>query len=344
MSIYTDSEKTPRKSRWFWGNIEKQNLDHLRQTEDDVNYAEIKHALNYKYLLVFFLCLCIIFSSIGISGCTPNKGSSVSNYLLEIRYAPFEMTVPDAPGIVNPDAYTTWNLNIANKSDVAVRIGYFGTCTKSRAQSEASRIIVTGNNTISQGYPEWFCSTNVTELAIVLAAPTDDMFNIVYLANSLRTGHMSPAVLIISIILNFMALCMLLVATLKHGKFFYFSATVTFAAWVMGLLGMVWQQTAVDVAARVVENLSNRSIKCKAGSVPAGLGWTSILILFVTLIGLVSLIMIIHPALRIFARHQKRVEEQVAERENEDIIPNSLNNTPYPVGNRQNSVVMPAPY
>lgn len=276
-SIDEKPQKNPaKKSRKFWSH----NGTILRlHTTSTVDTRKVRSKLKYKYILVFFLGLCIILTSVGVSGCSTSATSSANNYLLEASYDPYGMDKPSGPGVVNTDAYTTLNSNVANKTDLAVRISYFGTCTRSSHQSE------------NTSYSEWYCSKNVTMLTDILSVPTQDPFNLIYLMNNIRTNHVNPAILIISACVNFIALVVLIVADLQNARLYFVSTWISVFACFMGLVGMVWQQASVDTAARIIENLSNNSIRSKAGPVPAGLGWTSIFILFCSGIGIVVLVM-----------------------------------------------------
>lgn len=274
-----------KKHRWaFHGNILK-----FKQDPIVVDVDRIQSKLKYKYILVFFLALCIILSSISVAGCSNSSSSSANNFLLQMRYAPFEMTRPTGDGIVNTDAYTTWNNNVGNNTDLQVRISYFGTCTRSSIQTSTT------------DYGDWFCTTNVTRLTSVLTVPTQDPFNMIYLMNNIRTNHVNPAILIASIAFNFIALVFLLRASLKRPNLYFISTGLTVFACTLGLLGMVWQQAAVDTAVSVARNLSNNSIAAGSGRVPAGLGWTSLLILFLTAIGIVALVLSEKQALQLYS-------------------------------------------
>lgn len=246
-------------------------------TTSTVDTKRVRTKLRYKYILVFFLALCILFTSIAISGCS--SSGYINNYLLEARYNPYGMSEPFGPGVVNKDAYDTLNSNIANKSDMTVRIGYFGTCAYPPTQSQPD------------DFTNWYCARNVSLITELLSVPTQDPFNLIYLMNNIRTHHINPAILIVSVCVTFIALLVLILADLQNARLYFVSTWLSVFACFLGLIGMVWQQSSVDTAARVIENLSNNSITTHAGPAPAGLGWTSIFVLFCSGIGIVVLVM-----------------------------------------------------
>ncbi|VVT57521.1 uncharacterized protein SAPINGB_P005737 [Magnusiomyces paraingens] len=271
-----EEEKLHKKKKRFAfnGNILKFSQDPI-----EIDVARIQSKLKYKYILVFFLALCIILTSISVSGCSNSSKGSANNFLMQLRYAAYEQPQLSGDGIVNTDAYTTWNSNVENKTDMTVRIGYFGTCTRSTLQ------------TSSTAHHNWFCTRNVTLLASIIDVPTQDPFNVIYLMNNVRNHHVSPAILIVSVCINFIALVFLLRASLKRPSLYFISTGLTVFACTLGLIGMVWQQASVDTAVSVARNLSNNSIVAHSGRIPAGLGWTSIFLLFCTAIGIVCLVL-----------------------------------------------------
>lgn len=283
-----DIEKIEESPKKHWYSFNSGILRYSGGGSYEVDTQKVQSKLKYKYFLIFFLVLSIILSSVSISGCSDSSNSSVNNYLLQVRYAPYELDRPSGSGIVNTDAYTTLNSNVQNKSDLAIRIGYFGTCTKSSIQTNTTN------------HKEWYCSRNVTHLVDVLTVPTQDPFNAINLMNDIRVHHISPAILIISICVNFIALIVLSAASLKRANLFFVSTALTVFACFMGLVGMIWQQTAVDTAANVIKNLSNNSMKSNSGPVSAGLGWTSTFILFCVAIGTVALVLSEKQALKIY--------------------------------------------
>lgn len=281
-----ESDQTEKRHRRFALN-DKVLRFHMTSTVDT---QKVRAKLKSKYILIFFLVLSIILTSVSVSGCvSASSTSSANNYLLEVRYDAYGLDKLTAAGVVNPDAYTTLNSNVANKSDLAVRISYFGTCTRSSAQAS--------NN---PQYPDWYCSRNVTELVGLIKTPTEDPFNAIFLMNSVRSSRISPAILIVSVCVTVIALVALLVADLQHARLYFISTFLVVFACFMGLVGMVWQQASVDTAAQTIQSLSNNSISTRAGQVPAGLGWTSIFILFCSGFGIVVLVMSERKTLSIF--------------------------------------------
>lgn len=249
--------------------------------------AEIdQHALEYrlrsKYILVFFIAVSIILSCVVIGGCSESGSANI--YLLQVRYGAYELSELDGEGVVNPAAYATVNSNVKN-TDLAVRIGYFGTCIQMKSAT---------NSTIQS----WYCDRNVTHLANSLKVPTEDPFNAIYISNELRSNVLSPAVFIMSAAFSFMAMLVLLMASIQNPTFFFNASVINLISSFLLLIAMVWQQVVVNTSRSIINNLSSNAMVTTTGPVTAGLGWTSMALLFGVTIGIVILVINENQALR----------------------------------------------
>lgn len=241
---------------------------------------KLTRKLNYKYIGLFLLILSIVLSCVSVGGCSDANSSTQSIYILEARYHAYQEHPASGDGIVNGvGAYQVMNSN-ANHSDLVTRIGYFGTCIM--LPSAASLNEPQAGN--------WTCSSNATYLSSLLTNQDNDPFNLVYLSNQLRYRVMNPTILIMSIVFTFVAAVALLCASMSTAHLFFYSACLTVFSCILELVAMVWQQSSADTARNVITSFSSRSVHASAGSVPAGLGWTSFSLLFVTSIGLVWLV------------------------------------------------------
>lgn len=272
-----DTEKGPGHSKYRtnWNNLVPKFMTiQVPDVQIDRNALETK--LQYKYLIIFILMISIILSSIAIAGCSNNSKGLVNAYLLEYRYEGYKSGPLDGDGVVNDGAYATFNSNV-NQTDLRVRIGYFGTCIGSTVLRKSTQ-------------DDWICSNNVTTLAKMIKVPTEDPFNGIHLMNELRSNIISPVIFIMSVCISFLSLVTLAAANITSPTLFFVATGLTVFSCFLGLVALVWQQVAVDTARSVLNNLSNNAIDARGGSVPAGLGWTSVLFLFMCTIGIVALV------------------------------------------------------
>lgn len=255
------------------------NLLTIRRQDLNIDTMALRRKLHYKYLLIFFLIMSVILSSVAIAGCSSNDAGLINAYLLEYRYAGYESQPLDGKGVINDGAYATFNSN-ANLTNLVIRIGYFSTCINERT--------VTGN----QSAPIWYCSKNVTRVVNQLdGQQIKDPFNAIHLMNELRSNVLSPVVLVISVCLTFMSMLVLSAANIKRAGLFFGATVMTLIACLFALVSLVWQQVSVDTAKSVIVNFSNNAIHATPGPVPAGLGWTSVVFLFGVSIGIVVLVL-----------------------------------------------------
>ncbi|KAF5096698.1 hypothetical protein D0Z00_002697 [Geotrichum galactomycetum] len=251
----------------------------IRRQDLKIDTMALRRKLHYKYLLIFFLIMSVILSSVAIAGCSSSDTGLINAYLLEYRYAGYEAEPLKGQGVINDGAYATFNSN-ANVTNLAIRIGYFSTCINERT--------VTGNKSA----PVWYCSKNVTKVVGQLGGQQiRDPFNAIHLMNELRSNVLSPAVLVISVCLTFMSMIVLSAADIKRAGLFFGATVMTLIACLFALVSLVWQQVSVDTAKSVIANFSNNAIRPTRGSVPAGLGWTSVVFLFGVSIGIVVLVL-----------------------------------------------------
>lgn len=260
----------PRNFRW----IPKFMTIHLPDVQ--IDRKALEHKLRSKWLLVFLIFISIILSSIAIASCTNTSSAMTNAFLLEAKYDAYAMSQRTSGGVVNDGAYATMNSN-SNGTDLAIRIGYFGTCVGS------SRI----KNATSS---DWYCGKNVTTVVGQLQSQDEDPFNMVFVMNELRSNILSPVIFIMSVCISFIAIITLIAANIKNTSLFFISTGVTLLACFFALVALVWQQVTVDAAKSIINNLSQTAIHTSTGSVPAGLGWTSVLFLFFVSIGIVALV------------------------------------------------------
>lgn len=255
------------------------NLLTIRRQDLNIDTIALRRKLHYKYLLIFFLIVSVILSSVAIAGGSSNESGLVNAYLLEYRYAAYQAQPLQGQGVINDGAYATFNSN-ANLTNLAIRIGYFSTCINARS--------ATGN----ASQPIWYCSKNVTSVVNQLNGQQKiDPFNAIHLMNEIRSNVVSPAVLVVSVCLTFIAMIVLAAADIKRAGLFFAATVITLIASVFSLVALVWQQVAVDTAKSIIANFSNNAILATRGPVPAGLGWTSVVFLFVVSMGIVLLVL-----------------------------------------------------
>ena len=265
-------EKKPQKRHWKF----IPNFMTISVPDIHIDRKALENKLRYKYLLIFFLIVSIILSSIAVGSCSNGSTAMANAYLLEFKYDAYSRSSLSGEGVVNQGAYATFNSN-ANSSDLTIRIGYFATCINSAQTKEST------NKT-------WFCSRNVTTIVNTLNATSEDPFNGIHLMNELRSNVFSPVILIMSVCFTFLAMIVLAAANIKQTSLFFVATGLTLFSCFLGLVALIWQQVGVDTSKSILNNLSNNAILAKNGPVPAGLGWTSVFLLFVVSIGIVALV------------------------------------------------------
>lgn len=277
-STEIDTEKGPEQpatSKRQWNRFVPKFMT-IQVPDVHIDRNSLQRKLRAKYLIAFFMVISIILSSIAVSGCTSNSTSMADDYLLQFAYDAYDRSALTGDGVVNDGAYATMNSN-TNDTDLVIRISYFGTC-------------ITSTHVQNVTQSSWFCSSNVTTIVSKLSGQSDDPFNGINLMNELRSNIVSPVIFIMSVCITVFAFVTLLAASIRNTSLFFWATGLTLLACFFALVALVWQQVAVDTAKSVLTNLSNNAIMAEQGPVPAGLGWTSVLILFAVSIGIVALV------------------------------------------------------
>lgn len=331
------STAVPKQAKRNWRIIP--NFMTITPPDIHIDRAALESKLRYKYILIFFLIVSIILSSVTVSGCSSSSSSLANIYLLELKYDGYKQSALSGAGVINVGAYATFNSNV-NNTDLTVRISYFGTCVNSTYSY----------NTTGK---DWYCNQNVTHVAETLTSQDQDPFNAIYLMNQVRSNIVSPALLIISIVFTFISMIVLMAATLQQPSFFFTATGLTLFSCFMALVSLIWQQVSVDTAKSILNNLSNNAILATAGSVPAGLGWTSVFLLFGVSVGIVALVVNEKQALLSlkefgsdFEETQKTYGQNAFDgRSNDDSAIDfpQYNNPQYP-NTAKNNVAIPTPY
>lgn len=271
-AVPVDMKSSSAEKRWRF----IPNLFTIQVSPYEIDRRALQRKLRSKYILIFFLIISIILSSIAIGGCSDSGSQSI--YLLQVKYDAYQLDQLSGDGVTNEAAYATMNSN-ANGTSLAVRIGYFGTCVSIDSSSS--------NSTLK----EWFCDKNVTHITNRLTKPiTQDPFNSIYIMNELRSNIMSPVIFIMGVCFTFLSMLVLLAANINQPTLFFTATALTLFSCFLVLVAMVWQQVSVNSTKSVLINLSNNAMLATAGAVPAGLGWTSVFLLFGISIGIVALV------------------------------------------------------
>lgn len=235
-----------------------------------------KQPVHHKHLVLFLLLLVTIFLTIVVAG--GSSGASKGLYLLHFEYStslqqnykPWtglaNTDLADAQGIVSPNTLSAL-LQYSENSTVSVRLGYFGVCALTNKTKNSSAL-------------EWECGRNISRIASHVPSETLDSLNTIYLANKVRTSAFSPWILLLSICLVVCAFGLLVVAHHVATAVFTGSVALTTLSFVLTMTGMVWQQCSVKTAQTATVALSQTVLIAKQGSPLAGLGWTSVFLLF----------------------------------------------------------------
>lgn len=332
---FVDDLGAPKSKKRQWKFIP--NFMTIRMPDIQIDRKALENKLRYKYILIFFLVVSIILSSIAVGSCSNSSKPITDAYLLELKYDAYKRQPLNGEGVINLGAFATFNSN-ANASDLSVRIGYFGTCISSTKLKSSTK-------------KDWICSKNVTTIVDTLNSPGQDPFNVIHLMNEVRSNVLSPVIFIISVIFTFLAMVVLAAANIKNTSLFFTATGLTLFSCFLGLVALVWQQVSVDTAKSVLTNLSNNALLVTAGSVPAGLGWTSLFFLFGVSIGIVVLVLNEKQALVTlqdfgsdFEETQKRYGQNALDgRLNDDSAVNlGAQNVRYPT--ETPNINMPTPY
>lgn len=267
------NEKPKAVKRHNWGFVPK--FMTIQMPDVHIDRKALERKLQSKWAIIFFIAVSIILSSIAIASCS-NEAGLADAYLLQAKYDAYDQSAISADGAINTAAYATMNSN-ANSTDLKVRIGYFKICVGSNYIKNSTKL-------------DWFCHKNVTKVVAVLEDQYDDPFNLIYLMNEVRSNIVSPVIFIMSVCISFISIITLIAANVNNTTLFFVSTGLTLFACFFALVALIWQQVAVDTSKSILNNLSQNAIIAKTGSVPAGLGWTSVLFLFFVSIGIVVLV------------------------------------------------------
>ncbi|KAK9470084.1 Ca2+ regulator and membrane fusion protein Fig1-domain-containing protein [Dipodascopsis tothii] len=190
-----------------------------------------------------------------LSGCSAAATVLPKIYLLRMAYNDGTVTVVDSNTAVALAQYV-------GKTDLEVRIGYFGVCA-------------------NLAPPVWFCSSNVTVLANQLD-DTDDPLNILYVAQKFRHVIVFPYLVIIAIILIFVVFLLLVPYPPLIQNI---SILVAIVASVFILISVLWQHTASVAAASIAHSLGNGTLTTGVGTSAMVMGWFSLVLLLVSVVG-----------------------------------------------------------
>lgn len=224
--------------------------------------------LRHRHWLALLLLLVVIFLCVLVAGCTTSSGKSL--YLVEIKYSANSHDAITETGIVNQGWYSSIN-NAVGDADVVTRIGYFGICTNSTALQDNAG-------------GDWRCSLNASRLIDYFTIATQDPMNLVYLSLQLRSHNFGGWTIIVGTVLTAIDFFLVLMSRPTQAFAFPIASVVCALAFVFTLLGVAWQQVAAGTVATVLNVFTEYAVSAHFGTPTAGLGWTSVVFLFICLI------------------------------------------------------------
>jgi hypothetical protein len=238
---------------------------------DDEYVSERVVYLRHRHFIVLLQVLVVILLCILIAGCTGSSATTL--YLVELKYSQYSQSPITATGIVNQGWYSTMNTNVGD-ADVVTRIGFFGICTNSSALQEA----------VGGG---WRCTTNATQLIDYFTIATEDPMNLIYLSTQLRAKTYGGWTIIIALVLTFLDMFLVMFSRPSQAFALPVAAICCALAFIFAVLGVTWQQVAASTTSTVINNFTQHAVTARYGMPAAGLGWSSVVFLFICNISLI---------------------------------------------------------
>ncbi|KAL2063544.1 hypothetical protein VTL71DRAFT_5349 [Oculimacula yallundae] len=246
--------------------------------------------LGYHHVLMVFLSIAIITTSIVVAGCTTPSLANV--YLLSLRYlnSSTSTTSSTHPEQLNPNISATFH-NISDHPSLEVRAGYLGLCVRQNSE-------------------KWHCSRSAPSLVEIVElsrGSKDDPLNLLWIASNFRSQVVFVGLIFISIALSVLAIVLLSTFPRWHtetdddgserevkpfpSKKISYSATALIGlASIFMFVSILWQHIVSATAAVMVDDLTYGAAKGSVGSAAMAIGWTAVSCLLLTFVA--TLIMV----------------------------------------------------
>ncbi|MCJ1338557.1 hypothetical protein MMC09_003846 [Bachmanniomyces sp. S44760] len=242
--------------------------------------------LGYHHFLMILIAIAIILLSLLLAGCSSSSPLIPNIFLISLYYQSYPPVFD--PAQVDPGV-TTAIANIVGRSQLVVRVGYFGICINADGGS-------------------FLCSNNASSLASQVTVDQDPL-NLIWVASTFKDSIVFPYLIIVAIVLAFVTFLILATfpgwheevdergSEVRDVKPFpsrpvsQVALALIFVASVFVLVSVLWQHTASVAASTIAQDFGNGSVKSGVGTAAMILGWFGFALLIIVTIGLLVMIL-----------------------------------------------------